>query len=110
MTTSDTPSFESLVAQLQDKSSAVRVHAASQLGALQDPRAIEPLTALLKHLDKNSQIAAARALGEIQDPRTIEVLSEALKHAYNETFDAIKAALEKLGAGDFANKLSTERL
>lgn len=110
MTAADTPSFETLVAQLQEKVSAVRVQAAAQLGALRDPRAIDPLTALLKHLDKNTQIAAAQALGEIQDPRSIAALSEALKHEYNETFEAIKAALEKLGAGDFANKLSSERL
>jgi hypothetical protein len=109
MTAHDAPSFESLIAQLQDKSSAVRVDAAKQLGELRDPRAIEPLAALLKHFDKNSQIAAAHALGEINDPRAIESLSEALKHTYFETFDAVKAALEKLGAGDVANKVSTER-
>jgi len=110
MTTPETPSFETLITALQENKSIARVNAAQALGELHDPRAIEPLAALLKHLDKNSQIAAARALGEINDPRAIEVLSNALKHTYYETFDAVKESLEKLGAGDVANKVSAERL
>jgi hypothetical protein len=96
----ETPSVESLIEALQDKSSFVRVKAATALSALRDPRAVEPLAALLRHFDKNSQIAAAKALGEIGDPRAIEPLSAALGHESFETYDAIKEALTKLGAAD----------
>lgn len=109
MSSPDMPSFDSLIADLQDKRSQVRVSAAAKLGSLRDPRAVEPLAALLRHMDKNTQIAAAQALGEINDPRAIDPLSKALEREHFETFDAIKAALTKLGAGEAANRVSFAR-
>ena len=105
----ETPSVESLIEALQDKSSFARVKAATALGALRDPRAVEPLVALLRHIDKNSQIAAAKALGEIGDPKAVEPLSAALTRESFETYDAIKDALTKLGAAAAVTAVTASR-
>ena len=108
-TSNPTPTVESLISALQDKSSWVRVDAAKALSTLRDPRAVEPLAALVKHLDKNTQIAAIKALGEIGDPKAIEPLTVALGHESYETYDAIKDALTKLGATDIVNSVAISR-
>ena len=101
--------IDSLIEALNDNSSIVRRDAARALGETHDPRAFEPLLAVLKHYDKNTQIAAAEALGTLGDKRAIESLSDALRREYFETYDAIKAALEKLGASDIVAAEQSER-
>jgi len=108
-TSNPTPTVESLISALQDKSSWVRVDAVKALSTLRDPRAVEPLAALVKHLDKNTQIAAIKALGEIGDPKAIEPLTVALEHESYETYDAIKEVLTKLGATDIVQSVAISR-
>jgi len=63
-----------LIRQLKESNSAIRTHAAWELGQLKDPIAVEPLIDALKDPDDAVRRQAASALKAINDPRSVEPL------------------------------------
>src|SRR5208337_838172 len=64
-------SVSQLIKQLKDKHPEVRVHAAMELGRVQDPRVVEPLIGALQDKDSSVRGFAAMALGFSKDPRAV---------------------------------------
>jgi HEAT repeat protein len=74
-----TPAVEPLISVLTTGGRDAKIHAASALGKLRDPRAVEPLIAVLRDPeDTEHWDNAALALGEIGDPRAVEPLVKML--------------------------------
>ncbi|MCP1392008.1 MAG: HEAT repeat domain-containing protein [Methanothrix harundinacea] len=63
-----------------------------------DPRAVDPLIEALNDENEWVRLNAAKALGEINDPRTIKPLVEAMDDNNVDVREAVREALEKLGA------------
>lgn len=86
-----------LIGLLEDKSAAVRHHAAHTLGKINDPRAVEALMSVLKDSDHMVATRAAGSLKVIGDARAIPALAGILGHAHRETQTAVTEALERFG-------------
>jgi len=89
--------FTTLSGKLDDADPAVRRHAATALGALNDIRALEPLLGLLRDEQAVVRLNAATALGKLGDDRAVEPLCRQLGDRYESARTAAKRALAQLG-------------
>lgn len=87
---------ESLLADLSDGDSEMRLGAAASLVELADGRALEPLVELLNHTDLRIASNAALMLGKLGDQRAVVPLSAALTHASESMRKAARQALRQL--------------
>jgi|GEM_PF-2682156 len=89
--------FTALSGKLDDADPAVRRHAATALGTLDDIRALEPLLAALRDEKAVVRLNAAVALGNLGDDRAVEPLCRQLGDRYESARTAAKRALAQLG-------------
>jgi HEAT repeat protein len=73
------PAVDPLIAALKDPSPAVRLGAATALGAIHDPRSMEPLFVSLRDPDAKVRAEVASTLVLFNDSRSVEPLIAALK-------------------------------